>query len=138
MSNTKLWEDRKRWCGLPLTFTKYSFTDDRLFRRKGLLNVVEDQINLYQVRDMRVKVTLWQRICRVGTITVVSADKTDNVLLLENICQPYEVRDLLYDTVEEACKKRKVRYTEVIDAADPLCDHDGDGIPDDIADDYEI
>lgn len=132
MKITKLWEDRKRWCGLPITFTKYSFNEDRLFRRRGLLNETEDQINLYHIRDMRVNVNLWQRICRVGTVTVVSADKTDNVMLLENIRNPYEVRESLYDAVEKSCAKRKVRYTEVTNGTDEMCDHDGDGIADDL------
>lgn len=131
MAITKKWEDTKRWCGLPWTFTKYSFTEDRLFRRTGLLNQTEDQVNLYHIRDMRVSVTLWQRICRVGTITVISADKSDNILKLENIRQPYEVRETLYQAVEAACKARGMRYTEFT-SGDIECDHDGDGIPDDL------
>ena len=32
-----LWQDRKRICGLPITFTKYSMSEDRLFIKKGFL-----------------------------------------------------------------------------------------------------
>lgn len=123
MRGTLLWDERKRWCGMPLTFTKYYCTTERLFRRRGFLNVVEDQINLYQVRDVSVNVTLWQRICGVGTITVYSTDKSDPMLKLENICEPYEVRDVIMDAVEEACKDRGVRYTEFVNTADTDCDH---------------
>ena len=31
-----VWKDRKRICGLPITFTKYSMSEDRLFLETGL------------------------------------------------------------------------------------------------------
>lgn len=120
---TLLWDERKRWCGLPLTFTTYACTTERLFRRKGLISVTEDQVNLYQVRDVTVKVTLWQRLCRVGTITVFSTDKSDPILKLENICEPYDVRDVIMEAVEDACRDRGVRYTEFVNTAEHDCDH---------------
>lgn len=132
MNVKKLWEDRKRWCGMPITFTRYYFTDDRLFRRKGLLHETEDQVNLYHIRDMKVEVSLWQRLCRVGTVTIISADKTDNILKLENIRKPYEVREALYQAVEDACRAKGMRYTEFTNGAGDGCDHDGDGIADDL------
>ena len=52
---TYIWQDRKRtFLGLPLSFTKYMLTEDRLFVEKGFLNSVLDEENLYRVRDVRV------------------------------------------------------------------------------------
>ena len=31
-----LWKDRKRYFGLPLSFTRYSLSEDRLFCEKGV------------------------------------------------------------------------------------------------------
>ena len=45
-----LWSARKRNAlGLPWTFTKYAFTEDRLFVTTGLLKTVEDEVRLYRI-----------------------------------------------------------------------------------------
>ena len=36
-----IWTDRKRHFGLPISFTKYSLSEDRLFRETGFLNLNE-------------------------------------------------------------------------------------------------
>ena len=59
---TYLWKDRKRHLGLPLSFTRYSLSEDRLFCETGLLNMKSDEILLYRVRDLRLTISLGQRI----------------------------------------------------------------------------
>ena len=48
-----LWKDRKRHLGLPLSFTRYSLSEDRLFCEKGFLNLKCDEVLLYRVRDLQ-------------------------------------------------------------------------------------
>ena len=36
-----LWKDRKRYFGLPLSFTRYCLSEDRLFISEGFLNIRE-------------------------------------------------------------------------------------------------
>ena len=40
-----LWNDRKRYFGLPLSFTRYSLSEDRLFISEGFLTI-KDQSNM--------------------------------------------------------------------------------------------
>ena len=47
-----LWRDRKRYLGLPLSFTRYSLSEDRLFVSEGFLNIQDDEVLLYRVRDI--------------------------------------------------------------------------------------
>ncbi len=50
-----LFMQRKRlWCGLPWTFTVYSFDSERLFIKSGMLNIKEDEIRLYRILDLNV------------------------------------------------------------------------------------
>ena len=63
----EIWHDRKRILGMPISFTRYALSEDRLFLKRGFLNVRHDEIVLYRVRDLRVSVSLWQRIFGVGT-----------------------------------------------------------------------
>ena len=87
-----LWKDRKRHLGLPLSFTRYSLSDDRLFVSEGFLNIKDDEVLLYRVRDIDTQRSLWQRLFGVGTVTVMSSDKTMPTLVLKNIKNPCSSR----------------------------------------------
>ena len=41
-----LWKDRKRYLGMPLSFTRYSLSEDRLFLSVGFLNIKDDEVLL--------------------------------------------------------------------------------------------
>lgn len=125
-----LWSDRKRHLGLPLSFTKYKLTEDRIFCETGFLNIHEEEVLLYRVRDLELKLSLGQRIFGVGSVVIHSSDKTNPSLELRNIKDPREVKEQIYQCVEACKAERRVRPMEMVDDAD--CDHDldGDGIPD--------
>ena len=109
-----LWKDRKRYFGLPLSFTRYCLSEDRLFLSVGFLSIKDDEVLLYRVRDIDTARTLWQRIFGVGTITVLSSDKTMPTLVLKNIKNPVDVKELLHAQVEEIKLKRRVRIGEIM------------------------
>lgn len=124
-----LWKDRKRFLGMPITFTKYSVSENRIFREKGLLNLKEEEVLLYRVRDLDLRRSLGQRIFGVGTVCIHSSDKTTPILQLENVKDPKAVKELIYRQVEAAKEKRRMRATELL--GDEDMDHDGDGFLDD-------
>lgn len=109
-----LWKDRKRYFGLPLSFTRYCLSDDRLFISEGFLNLKDDEVLLYRVRDIDTRRTLWQRLFGVGTISVVSSDKTMPTLVLKNVKDPMMVKELIHNQVEEVKIKRRVRFGEIM------------------------
>ena len=128
-----LWKDRKRHLGLPLSFTRYSMSEDRLFVSVGFLNIKDDEVLLYRVRDIDTSRNPWQRIFGVGTVTVASADKTMPNLVLKNVKDPIFVKELIHKQVEEMKLRRRVRVGEIMGG-----DLDGDGEPDDAALDDEF
>ena len=117
-----LWKDRKRYLGLPISFTRYRLSEDRVFREKGFLNLKEEEVLLYRVRDLEVTRSLWQRIFRVGTICVYSSDKTTPHLDLENVRDPKEVKELIYRRVEQIKEERRMKVTELLDLDEPGAD----------------
>ena len=129
-----LWKDRKRFLGMPLSFTRYRLSDDRLFCEKGFFNIRADEVLLYRVRDLQLNMSLGQRIFGVGTICVVSSDKSVPHLDLKNVKHPREVKELIHKNVEAAKDKRRMRTTEIMgDAASgDFHDLDDDGIDDDL------
>ena len=117
-----LWKDRKRVCGLPLTFTRYFLSEDRLFLETGLLNLRQDEILLYRVRDIGLNITLGQRIFGVCSVKVISSDKSLPELVLKNIKQPREVKEMIHRQVEEAKAQRRMRVGELLGDDDGLDD----------------
>jgi len=119
-----IWKDRKRFLGLPLSFTRYSMSEDRLFLSVGFLNIKDEEILLYRVRDISSSRSLGQRIFGVGTVTVTSSDKTCPTLVLKNIKRPLQVKELLHTQVEEMKMRRRVRVGEIMTG--DLADDDSD------------
>ena len=109
-----LWKDRKRYFGMPISFTKYALSEDRLFISLGLLNIKDDEILLYRVRDIDTSRSLWQRLFGVGTVTVMSSDKSMPTLVLKNIKDPVYVKELIHTQVEEMKIRRRVRFGEIM------------------------
>ena len=114
------WSDRSRIFGLPITFTKYSMSDDRIFCEKGLLNMKFEEILLYRVRDISMKITLGQRIFGVGSILLQSSDKTAPVLEIKNVKNPRQVKEMIHQQVEQVKEQRRMRFGEVLE--DPTHD----------------
>ena len=113
-----LWNDRKRYFGLPISFTKYSLSggeNPRIFRETGLFNLKEEELLLYRVRDLSLSRSLGQRIFGVGTITLHSSDKTTPTLELVNIAHPKDVKEKIFSKVEEAKATRRMRTTELLE-----------------------
>ena len=121
-----LWKDRKRHLGLPLSFTRYRLSEDRLFCETGFLNIRSDEVLLYRVRDLQLNMSLGQRIFGVGTVCVVSSDKNIPHLDLKNVKRPREVKELIHQNVEAAKDRRRMRATELVGGEDGPEYHDED------------
>ena len=113
-----IWKDRKRILGMPITFTKYSMSKDRLFLETGLLNMNQEEILLYRVRDISLHISLWQRLFGVGTIIVKSSDQTLPELHIENIKSPRIVKEQIHTHVEKMKIARQMRIGEIVDDGD--------------------
>ena len=119
-----LWSDRRRRLGLPLSFTRYALSDYRLFLETGLLSTQCEEILLYRVRDISLKITLGQRIFGVGTVTILSSDKSMPVLELKNVKNPRACKERIHQAVEEMKLSRRMRVGEIL--GDDHDDHDED------------
>ena len=77
----------------------------------GFFNIKDEEVVLYRIRDISMKRTLGQRIFGVGTITVVSSDKSCPKVELKNVKKPRDVKEMLHKFVEEMKINRKIRIT---------------------------
>ena len=58
------------WC------TNYKLTSQRLYVKTGVFSQTIEQTELYRIRDYTVKKPLKQRIFGLGTLEIISSDKT--------------------------------------------------------------
>lgn len=124
---TKLWSDKKRILGMPISFTTYSISEDRLFIDKGLIKLESEEILLYRIRDLSVSQTLGQRIFGVGSVIVRSSDKTTPILEMRNVKHPTDVKELLHQNIERMKLERRMRVGEILeDGQDSAEDYDLD------------
>ncbi len=114
-----LWNDRKRTLfGLPLSFTKYMLTEDRLFIEEGFLNKKEDEVRLYRIMDLSLKRSFGQRIFGVGTIHCCSADKSMGDFDIVSVKHPREVKEQLSELVEAQRDAKRVTNREYMNDDD--------------------
>ncbi|MBQ9521739.1 MAG: PH domain-containing protein [Oscillospiraceae bacterium] len=107
-----VWQDRKRYFGLPVSFTRYRLSDDRLFIETGIVRFQEEEIMLYKIQDLHLSITLGQRLFGVGTVSVISGDQTAPRVDLENIAHPKRVKELIHQHMENSKQKRRVSVLE--------------------------
>ena len=112
-----VWKDRKRILGMPISFTKHYIKNNRLYMSAGLFSNQEDELMLYKIMDLRVNISLLDRIFRVGTVTIYSRDESNREMKLLKIKHPKKVRDMLSEKVESLKKNMKIQGREMYGAA---------------------
>ena len=111
-NDSMLWRDKKRYFGLPISFTTYSVSEDRLFRETGFLTRTYEEVLLYRIRDISLTRSLGQMLFGVGTITIHSTDKSSGTLEILNVKSPKQVKELIHQLVEESKTRRRFRFGE--------------------------
>lgn len=110
------WSDKKRYFGLPISFTHYSIADGRLFIKRGLFCTFLDEVMLFRVCDVRMVQTLWQKLFGVGTVVVYTADVSSGKrnITLDNIKEPMRVRGLISRLVETEREEKGIQSAEFL------------------------
>lgn len=114
---TTVIKERKRWLffGLPFTFTTYRLGGKALTLRKGFFTTTEDDIQLFRILDVSVRRSLMQKIVGIGTLTVMSTDKTHPSLEIKNIKRCRDFKAAVDERVEKERLRLRFRTGELID-----------------------
>ncbi len=128
-----IWKDRKRpFLGLPLSFTKYELTEQKLLINTGLLNVKEEEIRLYRFVDVTMEQSLFQRIFGVGNLRCDTTDRSSGNFVIELVKHPRQVKELLSEAIENERDRKRVSVREF------MADVGEESAADDFDDDAEI
>ena len=110
---SKTWEGKKLILGQPISFTSYRIEDGLLTKRQGILNIQENQIQLYRVIDVELKQDFIDNLVNQGTIILRSNSKYDNITL-ENVGNPREVKALINEEIAEQRRNQNIRTNEMV------------------------
>ena len=109
---------RSKFFGLPLSFTKYAISEEKLTITSGFLSITEDDAYMYKIQDVRLTRSLVERLFQLGTITCYTGDTTHPDLTLYHSKNASRIKDFIMESSEEARRKRRALHTIDIDAED--------------------
>ncbi|MDD4113150.1 MAG: PH domain-containing protein [Herbinix sp.] len=113
---------RTKLLGLPLSYTKYTISEERLRITSGFLSIIEDDCFMYKIQDVRLTRSFMERIFKLGTITCYTGDTTHPKLELEHIKQAGTIKDFIMYSSEEARRKRRARRAQQMEAENSVED----------------
>jgi uncharacterized membrane protein YdbT with pleckstrin-like domain len=97
---------RAIWAWLEVRCRVYTVTSERLIIESGVINKVQDTLELYRVRDIQVTESFIQRIFNRQNIHLLTTDVTSQSTTLEYIPKAAGLPDQLRALVE-ACRTKK-------------------------------
>jgi hypothetical protein len=111
-----LWEGQPHGVLNPIESraVRYELTTERLRVIRGILSRSVDEIELTRVRDVMVEQSLTQRALGIGNVRLVTTDATSAELLLHDVEDPEQIKELVRQAVREQRHRLRVRQLEDI------------------------
>lgn len=111
------YKEKKRWAflGLPWTFTTYTIEDEIITVNSGFLKHVENDCYMYKVVDVRLELSLIERLFGLGTVHCFSGDMTNPDLRLLHIKHAKEIKDFILKQSEAERLRRKTLNMQSLD-----------------------
>lgn len=95
---------------LQVLTTEYRLTTQRLIVRRGILSKTTDEVELFRIRDFIVDEPFWMRLAGLGTVRLLTVDRTHSVIDLKGVAQPMRLRDVVREAVRD--RQGEVGWTE--------------------------
>ena len=102
------------WQGRPFLSVSehYLITNQRVRIVKGLLGKQRKDIELIRIQDLDQTQSLRERTLNLGDITIHSHDRSDPILILNNVRDPEKVHEILRQAVLRIRKQNKMTFQE--------------------------
>lgn len=107
---------RTKFLGLPIRFTTYALSEEKITITSGFLSITVDEAYMYKVHDVKLTRSFMERIFKLGTITCYTGDTTHPQLQLLHIKNSAAIKDFILEASEGARRKRIARRTKDIEA----------------------
>lgn len=97
------------WKYLTARTTSYALTADRLICQQGIFYRVQDEIELYRIKDYTIVSPLLYRWLGIADLVLITSDKTHPTLVLKGVQNAYQVKEIIRKQVEELRSQKGVR-----------------------------
>lgn len=84
----------------------YKLTTQRFIHKHGILTRITDRIEVIDINDVTYRQGLFERMFGVGTVTMISSDKSHPTLILRGITPVAEVADKIDDVRRKERRRR--------------------------------
>ena len=91
---------------------RWVLTTERLRVIRGILSRSTEEVELMRVRDVSFDQSLAQRALGIGTVTVVGTDATTPIVVLHDVEEPEQVKELIRQAVRDQRRRNRVRQVE--------------------------
>ncbi len=100
------------WRWLETRCHVYVLTDQRLKTTRGIFTKVTEDLELYRVRDTRMKQHIWQRLFGLGDVVLHTTDASTPEVHLRWLPNSESLRETLRQLVEARREAKQVRTFE--------------------------
>jgi membrane protein YdbS with pleckstrin-like domain len=90
----------------------YAVTSERVRVRRGFFGRATDNVELSRLQDVDVSQHAGERMANIGDITLYGANKSDPVVVLENVHDPERVQEIIRRAMLAARRRYGVRIRE--------------------------
>lgn len=104
------------WRFLVVRCQVFELTNERLRVSTGVINQHIDEVELYRVKDILVVRKWWMRVTGLGTIHMITSDRTLPELDIPAISDCFGLREALRKKVEAMRDKKRVREMDFDEA----------------------
>lgn len=101
------------WMLIETRSESFTLTTERLRTERGVLSKKRDELELYRVRDIETRQSLLQRLVGVGTIVLMTSDRSDPTLTLPSVRGHRFAADLIRKHTETMRRLKRVRDLDV-------------------------
>lgn len=94
------------WRWLVVRSRVFHLTTERLLTTDGIISKTTESLELYRVKDLRMRQSVFERIFSLETVEVISSDAATPELFIDYIPKSLQLGDKLREQVE-ACRVQK-------------------------------
>jgi len=95
-----------------LKMTYYEITSERVEWSRGILDRRVDNMDMFRVIDLKMRRSVFDCIFGIGTVGLITTDKTDPEFVFEKVHRPRELYDIIKRASLEADRRTGVVHLE--------------------------
>jgi membrane protein YdbS with pleckstrin-like domain len=95
-----------------LKTTRYEVSADRIEWSRGILDRKVDNLDMFRIVDLKLRRSLLDCIVGIGTVTIITTDKTDPEFDFEKIRNPRRLYDIIKKASLEADRRSNAIHIE--------------------------